>query len=120
MHLAGDLAQVGQGRAFAFPILDLAAEAQRVLQVAPGVEELALVGADLAESRRVLLEARGRRDWPGRDDKIVVSWNGLMIEAMARIGTTTDCIPVARPEIMTVAGPVSPDSAMTRTGLPPV
>jgi hypothetical protein len=43
-----------------------------------------------------------------------------MIEAKTAIGITTDSIPTARPEIITVAGPVSPDSAISLTGFPPV
>ena len=35
-----------------------------------------------------------------------------MIAQMVSIGITTDCMPTARPVIMTVAGPVSPDSAI--------
>jgi hypothetical protein len=40
--------------------------------------------ASLAGSRAVLLEARSKRVRPGLDDKILASWNGLMIIAMAR------------------------------------
>jgi uncharacterized protein YyaL (SSP411 family) len=36
------------------------------------------------DGRRRLFEARTRRVAPGRDDKILVTWNGLMISAMAR------------------------------------
>ena len=39
-----------------------------------------------------------------------------MIPQMASSGMTTDCMPTARPVIMTVAGPVSPDSAMRTIG----
>jgi len=38
----------------------------------------------LDESRNVLLEARNERPRPSRDDKVVTSWNGLMISAFAR------------------------------------
>src|SRR5690606_26830192 len=38
----------------------------------------------LESARRKLLAARERRVWPGRDEKILVSWNGLMIGALAR------------------------------------
>lgn len=40
----------------------------------------------LQRSRQQLLEMRGRRIAPGRDDKILVSWNGMMIAAMAQAG----------------------------------
>ena len=40
--------------------------------------------ATLLESARgKLLAIRGARVWPGRDDKILTSWNALMIRAMA-------------------------------------
>jgi uncharacterized protein len=38
----------------------------------------------LDESRMLLLEARNQRPRPSRDDKVVTSWNGLMISAFAR------------------------------------
>ena len=37
----------------------------------------------LASMRAKLLEARGRRTPPGRDDKVLADWNGLMIAALA-------------------------------------
>ncbi len=40
----------------------------------------------LEESRKLLLKARSRRVRPSRDDKILTSWNGLMIGALARGG----------------------------------
>jgi uncharacterized protein YyaL (SSP411 family) len=40
----------------------------------------------LASARRKMLVERERRIWPGRDEKILTSWNGLMIRGMARAG----------------------------------
>ena len=39
---------------------------------------------DLADARRTLFEARGKRPHPHLDDKILTAWNGLMISAFAR------------------------------------
>jgi len=38
----------------------------------------------LDSAREKLLTSRETRVWPGRDEKILVSWNGLTIKAMAR------------------------------------
>lgn len=39
---------------------------------------------ELEEAKRILLEARGKRVRPHLDDKILTSWNGLMISAFAK------------------------------------
>jgi uncharacterized protein YyaL (SSP411 family) len=44
------------------------------------------LAAELAASRVKLLAAREQRVRPGRDDKVIVAWNGLMIDSMARAG----------------------------------
>ncbi len=46
----------------------------------------AVVTERLAEALEVLKTARARRPRPHLDDKILVSWNGLMISAFARAG----------------------------------
>jgi uncharacterized protein YyaL (SSP411 family) len=42
--------------------------------------------AELATSRVKLLAARVQRPQPGQDDKVITSWNALMIEALALAG----------------------------------
>ena len=46
----------------------------------------AQVEALLAVARTKLLRARAQRIAPGRDEKILTSWNGLMIKGMAHVG----------------------------------
>jgi uncharacterized protein len=47
-----------------------------------GVDEVTL-DTILARARRILYDARARRMWPGRDEKILASWNGLMLRGVA-------------------------------------
>jgi uncharacterized protein YyaL (SSP411 family) len=42
--------------------------------------------AKLAQIKCMLYGRRGKRVWPGRDEKILAGWNGLMIAAMAQAG----------------------------------
>jgi hypothetical protein len=44
------------------------------------------LAAELADSRAKLFAVREKRVHPGKDDKVIVAWNGLMIDAMARAG----------------------------------
>ena len=44
--------------------------------------------AALAANRQILFEARSKRIPPGRDDKALADWNGLMIAALAEAGAT--------------------------------
>jgi len=45
----------------------------------------------LAEARRKLFEAREQRVHPGRDEKVLTSWNGLMLAAFAEAARTLNC-----------------------------
>jgi uncharacterized protein YyaL (SSP411 family) len=46
--------------------------------------------ARLARVRARLLEARERRPRPGRDDKVVASWNGWLVQALVDAGLVLD------------------------------
>lgn len=57
-------------------------------------DELELTPADLTArletSRQKLFEVRSQRIAPGRDDKILVAWNGMMIAALAQAARVLD------------------------------
>jgi uncharacterized protein YyaL (SSP411 family) len=44
----------------------------------------------LDEAKRRLFEVRSRRVWPGRDEKVLTAWNGLMIAAFAQAAQVLD------------------------------
>ncbi len=46
--------------------------------------DAAVMDRSLAESRAKLLEVRSQRPHPGCDDKVLASWNGLTISALAK------------------------------------
>jgi len=69
------------------------AEAPAAAAVALGIGA-ADADALLDSARRKLLAVRERRVWPGRDEKLIASWNGLMIGAMARAARV-----LGRPEL---------------------
>jgi uncharacterized protein YyaL (SSP411 family) len=52
----------------------------------------------LQASKRKVFEVRGRRVWPGRDEKILTAWNGLMIAAFAQAAAV-----LAKPEYVQAA-----------------
>jgi uncharacterized protein len=69
------------------------AEIARELQL-----DEATVGKRLDAARAKLYDAREQRVRPARDEKILASWNGLMIKGMARAGRLLD-----RPEFIASA-----------------
>jgi uncharacterized protein YyaL (SSP411 family) len=57
-------------------------EGHNILHVADA--EFAAMNVDaLTRAKAKLYDVRAKRVWPGRDDKVVVAWNGLMLRAMA-------------------------------------
>jgi hypothetical protein len=68
-----------EGHAWHLQIAESLEAAAAAVGVAVSAAERAL-----ADARQTLLAAREQRVWPGRDEKLLVSWNGLMIGGMAR------------------------------------
>jgi uncharacterized protein YyaL (SSP411 family) len=54
------------------------------------VQSESAVATTLAQAKARLLAAREKRVRPGRDEKILTVWNGLMIRGMARAGRLLD------------------------------
>src|SRR3954462_8206980 len=52
--------------------------------------DLEMLGQVLDRARRILLEARSRRVWPARDEKILAAWNGLMLRGVATAARVFD------------------------------
>ncbi len=48
------------------------------------------VATGLYSARQKLLAVRNKRIWPGRDEKILTSWNGLMVKGMATAAIAFD------------------------------
>ena len=44
----------------------------------------------VARARRQLYDVRSRRVWPARDEKVLASWNGLMVRALAEASRAFD------------------------------
>ena len=61
-------------------------------------QPIAATEALIDSARRKLLAIRNTRVWPGRDDKILTSWNALMIGGLAIAARTLD-----RPELAAAA-----------------
>ena len=93
------------------------------LELAPklGVTEAELLAA-LERGRQVLFEARSTRVRPARDEKVLASWNGLMLRALAEAGAVLN-----RPDFLAAATRNAqfllehmrrPDGALHRTWKP--
>ncbi|MCC7106287.1 MAG: thioredoxin domain-containing protein [Chloroflexi bacterium] len=72
----------------------------------------------LTGARRKLYEARAQRVWPGRDEKVVTSWNGLMLRAFAEAGAALgrpDFVRAAERNAELVLGSLRQDGRLLRT-----
>jgi hypothetical protein len=69
-------------------ILSVAADTRAIARRF-GLSEAALAET-VARAKRMLYEARRRRVWPGRDDKVLASWNGLTVRAIAEAARAFD------------------------------
>jgi uncharacterized protein YyaL (SSP411 family) len=81
-------------------------EGKTVLSVVKPIEEIAgqvgqpidSVMSTLAKARAMMLAERQKRVAPGRDDKVITGWNGMMIHALAHAGNAFQ-----QPEWVTMA-----------------
>jgi uncharacterized protein YyaL (SSP411 family) len=87
-----------------------------------GKNNLFLAGEPEPESiaplRRRLLEVRSRRVRPGRDDKVLAAWNGLMCRALAEAGRAlgrTDYVAAAVRNAEFLLGAMRADGRLLRT-----
>lgn len=88
-------------------------EVARELGISP--EEL---GRRVEEIREKLLAARGRRVRPGRDEKILVAWNGLMLRSFAlasMVSGREDYLEIARRNAAFLLEKTRPDGRLRRS-----
>jgi uncharacterized protein len=71
-----------EGRSILFVPMDTEVAARRAGVPLETLEET------VARAKRKLYEVRARRGWPGRDEKILAGWNGLMLRAVAEAART--------------------------------
>ena len=77
----GNFKEESSGRFTGYNILHLGRPIDVIAQQL-GMSEMDL-RQEISEARRLLMESRGKRTMPAKDDKILTDWNGLMVAAMA-------------------------------------
>ncbi len=101
-------------------------EGSNVLSVPRGPAQIALeFGVPAAElhqriqgAREKLYEARAKRIWPGRDEKILTAWNALMLRSLAEGGVAldrADLIEMAERNAQFIRDRLSVDGRLLRT-----
>lgn len=69
-------------------------EGKNILRVVKSIKQVAKeigrntdeVNQTIHRARLKLYEARSKREWPGRDEKILTAWNGLLLASLAEAG----------------------------------
>jgi uncharacterized protein YyaL (SSP411 family) len=58
-------------------------EGSNVLSIPQVADRMRWRSDEFAAARRQLYDARAQRTWPGRDEKVLTAWNGMMLRAFA-------------------------------------
>lgn len=101
------------GRLFLGAYLDAAhglVRGRAILRLSGNPGDFAATRQRLSHSRMRLLEARRKRRPPGRDDKVLTSWNALAVSAFAKAAQILDdkrYLTVAQEEIRHLLSPLS-------------
>ena len=73
-----------EGHSISHPVVDEATIADELGVTTREVDAL------LAGWKKKLYDVRAKRVWPGRDDKIILAWNGMMLRAFAEASRALD------------------------------
>jgi uncharacterized protein len=58
-------------------------EGSNVLSITNVADRMRWRSEEFADARQKLYDSRATRTWPGRDEKVLTSWNGMMLRAFA-------------------------------------
>lgn len=101
-------------------------EGKNILHVKQGLDafasqehsEVEAVSASLARSREILFQQRERRIKPGRDEKVLTAWNGLMLRSFAEAARAfgrEDYVEIARRNANFLLGTLTQNGRLLRT-----
>jgi uncharacterized protein YyaL (SSP411 family) len=90
---------------------------KNILHVESAMQDVADAQDILAKSRRLLLEHRAKRIRPHRDEKIITSWNALMISALSLAGAVlgeSKYVTAAQKAVEFILGTLKKDGRLMR------
>ncbi|HET7230101.1 MAG TPA: thioredoxin domain-containing protein [Longimicrobium sp.] len=101
-------------------------EGSNILHTAHGVDEIAAAAGVEAErlrqvierGRKILYDVRAKRVWPGLDDKVLTSWNAMMLHSFAeaaRVLEREDWLEIARRNAEFLTSRLMQDGRLLRT-----